>query len=47
MYIKDANKFMYNSYGEAEKGRRERIAKYVNNGDDPLLIDKFSVLCAD
>jgi len=47
MHIKDENKFMYNSYSEAEKGRRERIAKYVNNGDDPLLIEKFSVLCPD
>lgn len=45
MYIKDKLKFMYNSYSEAEKGRRETIAKYVNNGDDPLLMEKFYVLC--
>lgn len=47
MYMKDKLKFMYNSYSEAEKGRREYVAKYVNNGDDPLLITKFFVLCDD
>lgn len=45
MHIKDKLKFMYDSYNEAEKGRREQIAKYVNNSDDPLLMNRFSVLC--
>ena len=45
MHIKDDLKFMYDSWDEAEKERLKRIAKYVNNGDQPLLIEKFSVMC--
>lgn len=47
MHIKDEIKFMYDTWGEAEKKRNETIAKYVNNGNNPLLIEKFSVQCED
>lgn len=45
IYIKDELEFSFDSRPAAEKKRTELIAKYRDNGDDPLLIAKFSVSC--
>jgi hypothetical protein len=45
MYIKDELEFSYDTKAAAEKKRTELIAKYRDNGDDVLLIDRFSVSC--
>lgn len=45
MYMKDANKMIHDNYADAEKSRREYIAKYVNSYDNPLFIKDFSVTC--
>lgn len=45
MYIKDELEFSFDSRFAAEKKRTELIAKYRNNGDNPLLIEKFAVSC--
>ncbi len=47
MYMKDEIEFSYDSRAEAEIKRTQMIAKYKNNGNDVLLIDKFSVACED
>lgn len=47
LQVKSDLKFMYSSRSEAETGRTQAIAKYRNNGNTPLLMEKFSVECED
>ena len=47
LQVKSDLKFKYDSRSEAEIGRTQRIAKYRDNGNTPLLMSKFSVECGD
>lgn len=47
MYLKDELEFSYDNRADADKKRTELIAKFKNNGNDVLLIDRFSVKCDD
>ena len=47
LHLKQRIAWRFDTSDKAEKKRRELIAGYTNQGWDPLLIYRFSVLCDD
>jgi hypothetical protein len=47
LHLKQRVAWSYNTKDKAEKKRRELIAGFTNQGWEPFLIYRFSVLCDD